>query len=230
MNITETKFYKDFEKNAKNHLVNKDDYEWILAFIKNKSFKYEYNSLLRILNERSYQYSKESYILSSGLKSHEYLDCKQALCWPGNLISIGHLIYHSCYPIVTAIGGLTMGADPIATAVSQYSYVLDSGLLLWFSIRKEPKKYGQNKYIEGYVKKDLDVLIVDDVITTGASTIKAIKIAREHGMNVRQVIGIVDRQESDGLENIKKEVGEDVGVYCLYTLEQIREYNKTGCS
>jgi orotate phosphoribosyltransferase len=105
-----------------------------------------------------------------------------------------------------AIGGLTLGADPIALATSLEAY-RQGRELLPLVVRKEPKGHGTARYIEGHAAKVKRVIAVDDVITTGGSTIKAIERMREAGMDVVAAAVIIDRQESDGRKNI-----EDLGV------------------
>jgi orotate phosphoribosyltransferase len=99
---------------------------------------------------------------------------------------------------------MTMGADPIATAVSLTSY-LEGRPLPAFIIRKEPKKHGRGLWIEGIsnLPEGVSVAIVEDVVTTGGSTIKAIERAQEEGLKVVQVLALVDREEG-GKENLKK--------------------------
>ena len=101
-----------------------------------------------------------------------------------------------------AIGGLTLGADPIAYAVAMHSYEAGEPIEA-FVIRKEPKGHGLKLPIEGNVKSGDRVIIIDDVVTTGGSTIKAINVARENGMIVDAVIVLVDRCEHNGRQNIE---------------------------
>ena len=95
---------------------------------------------------------------------------------------------------VKAIGGLTLGADPVAGAVAYASFIKKKPLEA-FVVRKEPKKHGTMQWIEGNVKKGDKVLITEDVITTGSSTIEAIKKAKASGLKVKGVVVLIDRQE-----------------------------------
>lgn len=95
-----------------------------------------------------------------------------------------------------------MGADPIASAVARYSYDMQYPIEA-FAIRKEPKEHGLGLQIEGNVKEGDHVIIVDDVVTTGGSTIKAIQIAQSHGLLIDAVIILVDRCEFNGRQNIE---------------------------
>jgi orotate phosphoribosyltransferase len=122
---------------------------------------------------------------------------------------------------VVAIGGLTMGSDPIAMATSQAS-AGTSHPVRWFSVRKEAKGHGQKKLVEGSVEPGEPVAVVDDVCTSGASTVKAIEAARELGLKVTQVIVLVDREQSDGMANIQKAAGDGVPVMAIFTKSEVK--------
>ena len=94
----------------------------------------------------------------------------------------------------SAIGGLTMGADPISCSVAFASHINKSDIGS-FAIRKERKEHGMQKQVEGDVKQGDRVVIIDDVITTGGSTVKAIEAARREGLDIVKVIVLVDREE-----------------------------------
>jgi orotate phosphoribosyltransferase len=109
-----------------------------------------------------------------------------------------------------------MGADPIAVSTALTSYLVDkSNQIAAFMVRKEPKEHGLGLQIEGDVRAHSDVIIVDDVITTGASTIKAINAARKHNLHVMAVIVLVDRCEEHGKERIEKK---GVKVHAIFTV------------
>ena len=153
--------------------------------------------LLALLRELSY--AEREVVLASGLRSNFYIDCKQtALTAEGHyLIAVlTHDLLMRVAPEVRAIGGLTMGADPIASAVATYSFAIGHPLDAFY-IRKEPKGHGTQSWIEGdrRVPPGTPVAIVEDVCTTGGSTLKAIERARLHGLEVRHVVTLVDRQE-----------------------------------
>jgi orotate phosphoribosyltransferase len=122
---------------------------------------------------------------------------------------------------VDAIGGLTLGADPIAAAVS-YTAFLNKKPVNAFVVRKEQKDHGLKKLVEGDVQAGSRVAIVDDVITTGGSTIKAITAARAEGLEVAQVIVLVDREEG-GKEEIEKYIS---AVKPLYTKTELLDAYK----
>ena len=140
---------------------------------------------------------------ASGKKSNLYIDCRKTTKNARGAYLIGNIIYDKISKLdVDAIGGLTMGADPVADAVA-YTSVLKGKLINSFSVRKKAKEHGLKRVIEGDVKNGDRVVIVDDVATTGQSTIEAIENARAGGLHVVKVIILVDRQEG-GRENILK--------------------------
>lgn len=176
--------------------------------------------LLDLLAKEAYQYDpSEGFILSSGEKSAEYIDCKSALSLPEAMQATGALIHPLLDRRVRAIGGLTMGADPIAHAVCQYS-ATQFDKVRWFTVRKEPKKHGRMREVEGGVPMGTNVVVVDDVVTTGGSTIDAIRRCHISGYTVLQVIVLVDRQQG-GLDKIKAEVPPTVPVAAIFTKEEI---------
>jgi len=150
--------------------------------------------LLEILREKSYE--EREVTLTSGLKSTFYVDGKQTTLDPEGAYLVGRVIYRMVKDKVQAIGGPTLGADPIVTSVAVASFI-DGTPITAFIIRKEPKKHGKGLWIEGdkALEPGTNVAIVEDVVTTGGSLLKAIKIAEDHGLNVVQTIVLVDRQE-----------------------------------
>jgi len=148
-------------------------------------------------------YEKRKVILSSGRESDFYIDTKQASLSAEGHFLIGRLglaEIRARFPAAQAVGGMTMGADPIASAISLTSFLESSSRaapLPSFYVRKEPKGHGTNQWVEG--KKGLPagarVAVVEDVVTTGASTLKAIERCRLEGLEVLGVLALVDRQE-----------------------------------
>src|SRR5581483_349354 len=137
------------------------------------------------------------------------IDCKQAVLTAEGHYCVGTVICDilaNAAPEVRAVGGLTMGADPIASAVAAISFTLGRPIDAFY-IRKEPKGHGTQKWVEGdkRVRPGTPVAIVEDVCTTGGSTLKAIERARLHGLEVHRVITLVDREEG-GREAVEKEV------------------------
>ncbi len=182
-------------------------------------------TLLELLVTLAYDHSPGAYVLASGKKSDEYLDCKMALSHAEALPALGRLVLSQIDPRAVAVGGLTMGADPIAISTAQVS--AGGRNLRWFSARKEPKKHGRRKLIEGDVSSG-PVVVVDDVVTTGGSTIDAIRKARSDGLDVVQVLVLVDREEEGGLDRIRAEAGKGVAVTAVFNKSEIRaEWERT---
>ena len=161
--------------------------------------------LLQIIREKSYE--KKEVTLASGKKSDFYIDCRQTTLHPEGEYLVGKILYDMVKGLsskVKAVGGPTMGADPIATAISVISH-LEGNPLPAFIVRKEPKKHGLGQWIEG--KKNLEnganVAIVEDVVTTGGSSLQAVKMAEEEGLKVVAVLAMVDREEG-GSEKIRE--------------------------
>jgi orotate phosphoribosyltransferase len=175
--------------------------------------------LLDLLAIHAYQYSPEDFLLASGKRSNEYFDCKMALSRPQAMAVLGAVIHGRLYRDVVAVGGLTMGSDPIANSTCQYSATTDHPVS-WFSVRKDAKEHGRKKLIEGNVREGDFVAVVDDVVTTGASTVQAIQACRRQGLVVRQVLVLVDRQQDEGLRNIGVEA--DCEVQPIFTKSQIK--------
>jgi orotate phosphoribosyltransferase len=152
--------------------------------------------LLTLLRERSFQ--EREVVLSSGLTSNFYIDCKQVSLDAEGASLIGELFHQlvdHLAPTAVAVGGLTVGADPLATATSLSSFLAGRPRAA-FIVRKEPKGHGTNQWIESTrLAPGSEVVILEDVITTGASTIKAIERANLSGLKVVHAIGLVDRLE-----------------------------------
>ncbi len=162
--------------------------------------------LLELL--RTLAYEQREVTLSSGQKSNFYIDCKQAVLGAEGHFLVGWLfgaILRERAPQVEAVGGLTLGADPLASAVSTVSY-LGNWPLQAFYVRKEAKGHGTGQWIEGAkgLRPGMPVAILEDVVTTGGSALKAINRAREFGLEVALVVGLVDREEG-GREALERE-------------------------
>lgn len=180
--------------------------------------------LIRILIEtKAFQYSQTPiFTLVSGAKSSFYVDCRAALSYPEAREVVGDLMLDrlgSGSP-VDAVGGLLIGAFPIAIALSDAAYRRKSPLLRVFVVRKEPKEHGLKKLIEGAVSPGDKVVIVDDVITSGKSTIEAIRKSREFGLTVTRAIAIIDREEQGGRKAVE---AEGVTLDTLCTLGDLKQ-------
>jgi len=162
--------------------------------------------LIRILCEKSFQYSEEpNFKLVSGRKSRFYVNCKPTTLSPRGIYLVGHLVFQAIKDLnVAGVGGLTFGADPIAVAAA-FASELNRQPIHAFSIRKTRKDHGIVRWIEGNLKPGDRVAVIDDVATTGGSTVKAIERAKSEGMNVVKAVILVDRQEG-GLDNIRQHV------------------------
>ncbi len=165
--------------------------------------------LVDLICRKSFKYSEEPvFKLVSGRMSNFYVNCKPVTLSPRGMFLAGHLVFDEIKDLnVAGVGGLTFGADPIAVATAFASELKEKPVNA-FSIRKTMKDHGIIRWIEGDLAKGDRVVIIDDVATTGGSTIKAIERARSEGMEVIKAVILVDRQEG-GVENIKKHV-EDV--------------------
>ncbi len=156
--------------------------------------------LLRLLAHKSFKLG--DFKLSSGASSDYYIDCRTTTLDARGAQLTGQVFLDEIRQRgwkAQAVGGLTMGADPIVVAVS-----VVSGELSGFLVRKAEKQHGTGQRIEGFRQKAAKVVIVDDVCTTGASTVQAIEAAREFGFEVVGAMCLVERQEAGGRINIEK--------------------------
>jgi len=155
----------------------------------------EEERLIRLLAERSTK--RGQFTLASGRQSNYYIDARLTTMSPEGLSLIGRLALSTRQQSgweVDAIGGLTLGADPISYAIS-YASAQTSHPLRAFTVRKEAKTHGTGKMIEGPFKKNDRVAVVEDVITTGGSTLRAIEAVRAQNGTVAGVLALVDREE-----------------------------------
>jgi len=152
--------------------------------------------LIELLLLHSFQVRENPpFILASGGTSPYYLNCKPVTLMAEGMAVIGALGYEALKPFgLAAVGGLTLGADPIANAIAMHSHARSHSLNA-FVVRKEPKKHGTEQWLEGELAPQSRVAVVDDVITTGGSTIKAIERIRAAGHTVEHALVLVDREE-----------------------------------
>ena len=164
--------------------------------------------LIDLLCRKSFKYSSEpTFKLVSGQLSHFYVNCKPTTLSARGMYLAGHLIFDEIRDSeVSGVGGLTFGADPLAVATA-FASEMNGQAIDAFSIRKTQKDHGIVRWIEGDVRPGQRVVIIDDVATTGGSTIKAIDRARTEGLEVVKSVIFVDRQEG-GLENIREHVAD----------------------
>ncbi len=151
--------------------------------------------LAKILFEKSYL--EGDFTLTSGRKSDYYFDCRQSSLNPAGAFLIGSLFFEMLKPFQPkAVAGMTMGADPLVTATSVVAYT--NGLHLpALIVRKEPKGHGTGRSIEGLANVTVgdSVIMLEDVISTGGSVIKACELVRSAGFKVDKVFCILNRQE-----------------------------------
>ena len=156
--------------------------------------------LLRLLAYKSFRLGE--FKLSSGGTSDYYIDCRTTTLDARGSQLTGQVFLEEIRQRgwrPQAIGGLTMGADPVVVAVA-----VTSGDIHGFLVRKAEKQHGTGQRIEGFREKGARVVIVDDVCTTGASTVQAIEVAREFGFEIAGVMCLVEREEAKGRPNVQK--------------------------
>jgi orotate phosphoribosyltransferase len=175
-----------------------------------------------IIIARSFKYSDNPpFTLASGKKSNYYFNCKPTTLDPEGMNLIGTLLFNLLKDSeITAAGGLTLGADPIANALSVISYQKGKPIKS-FIVRKDAKDHGTKSSIEGNIRPGEKVVIIDDVITTGGSTIIAIEQAHEAGLIVDRVITLIDREEG-GRENILKHIDHVESVFTRTEIMALR--------
>lgn len=172
--------------------------------------------LIGLLRRRAYR--EGDFVLSSGRHSDFYLDAKQVTYHPDGAPLVGAAVLDIIAPYgVDAVGGLTMGADAIVTSVV-YASRQAARPIPGFVVRKEAKGHGTQKWVEGVLPPNARVAIVDDVITSGQSALRAVEAVKSAGGSVVVVVTLVDREEG-GRERIEAE-GLDFRPVC--TLSEIR--------
>src|ERR1700722_1201607 len=176
------------------------------------------SDLLRLLAFQSFRLGQ--FKLSSGGTSDYYIDCRTTTLDARGARLTGEVFFDEIRERgwkAQAIGGLTMGADPIVVAVSVVSGELDG-----FLVRKAEKQHGTGQRIEGFRDKGARVVIVDDVCTTGASTVQAIAAAREYGFEVVGVICLVEREEAKGRPHVE-EAAAPAPFVSIFTASDVRK-------
>jgi orotate phosphoribosyltransferase len=174
--------------------------------------------LLRMLASKSFRLGQ--FKLSSGANSDYYVDCRTTTLSAKGSRLTGQVFLDEIRARrwkAKAIGGLTLGADPIVVAVT-----VTSGELNGFLVRKAEKQHGTGQRIEGFQEKGAPVVIVDDVCTSGASTIQAIEAARDFGFEVAGVMCLVERQEAGGRPSVEKAAAPAQFV-SIYTANDVRK-------
>lgn len=174
-------------------------------------------TLIALLHERSVRHG--DFVLASGQRSSYYIDCRPTTMSASGQRVIGRLGLAAIRAAgwqPQAVGGLTMGADPVAYAIASASAELDRPIDA-FSVRKAAKDHGTGRRIEGNFEAGMPVVIIEDVITTGGSALSAIEAVRAEGGNVVGVLAVLDRQ-SGGKEKIE---ASGVPVVALVTASEL---------
>ena len=173
------------------------------------------DELLELLKKDAYR--KGEFTLSSGKTSEHYVNCKPVIL-NGRGLTLTSLMMLKEIP-TRVVAGLTLGADPLVSGVAVCA-ALDGRMIDALIVRKEPKGHGTESQIEGPLPpKETKVTVLEDVVTTGGSSIKAVNVLRDAGYTVECVVTIIDRQE--GGEDAMKEAG--LQLKSLFTLEDFNE-------
>ena len=187
---------------------------------KDEMFRMFRDRLLKDLQTDAYR--KGDYTLSSGRKTDHYVNCKPVTLSGEGSILIGTLLLDLVEDETLAVAGLTLGADPLVTSVAMTSWLdqtkrtkLDALI-----IRKEAKDHGTTSQIEGRLPvQGCKICVLEDVVTTGESAMKAVRVLREAGYKVEQVLSIVDRQENDEADDLFEK--ENIEFVSLFNLDDI---------
>lgn len=159
----------------------------------------KYKILFEFMKQFVYSYSEAPFTLASGKQSHHYFNCKELVFFPERLSILSDFFVNEFIPQnigleFESIGGLTLGADPITYSIA-LEYHKNKKNVYPLVVRKEAKDHGTKKLIEGAFTKVKNCLVIDDVITTGGSTLKAVQALRNSGIIVQHGICILDREE-----------------------------------
>jgi orotate phosphoribosyltransferase len=178
--------------------------------------------LVALLLERSFRVG--DFVLSSGARSRFYIDCRTTTTHAEGQAVVGRLglaAVRGAGLRPDAIGGLTMGADPVAYAIAHASWIAGDAVNA-FTVRKEPKAHGTGKRVEGCFAAGMRVVVVEDVITTGGSALKAIEAVEAEGGEVIAVLSLVDREEG-GREAIE---ARGYPVHALVGVGELLEFSR----
>jgi orotate phosphoribosyltransferase len=174
--------------------------------------------LLKMLAQKSFRLG--DFKLSSGSSSDYYVDCRTTTLDARGAQLTGQVFLEEIREQgweADAIGGLTMGADPIVVAVA-----VTSGTMHGFLVRKTEKQHGTGRRIEGFSEPGARAVIVDDVCTTGSSTVQAIEAAREFGFEVIGVMCLVERQDAHGRPDVEKAAA-PAPFISIFTANEVRK-------
>lgn len=181
---------------------------------------------LKVLRDRllellcSFAYREGDFVLSSGQKSSYYINCKPVTLHPEGALATGRLLLSMLSADVDAVAGLTLGADPIVTAVSVVSALGDRPIPALI-VRKEAKGHGTMAYIEGpTLSEGAKVVVLEDVVTTGKSAMQAVERLRGAGYKVDRILSLIDREQ--GGAEFYRSVGLDFEA--VFTIKDIQEW------
>ena len=174
--------------------------------------------LLRLVVRLSYfQEPGRQFRLASGRTSDYYIECALTTTNPAAIPLIGALVHARLPTAAVAVGGPTMGADPIAAAVAYYS-AGTARPLSWFSVRKAAKEHGARRWLEGSAARGDGVVVVEDVITSGGSLIDAVRKCGDEGLRVLAAVVLVDREEDGGRARVEEALATvEARFYALFT-------------
>jgi orotate phosphoribosyltransferase len=165
-----------------------------------------------------YAYVEGDFVLSSGAKSSYYINCKQVTLRAEGALALGRLLFQLLPEDTAAVAGLTLGADPMVSSVSLVS-AFSSNPIPALIIRKQPKGYGTQAYIEGpSLKLGSKVVVLEDVVTTGGSALTAVERLQAAGYQVTQILALVDREQGG------KELYRSKGIefQALFSIQEIQ--------
>ncbi|MEP6516947.1 orotate phosphoribosyltransferase [Microcoleus vaginatus] len=181
---------------------------------------------LKVLRDRlldllcEFAYREGDFVLSSGQKSSYYINCKPVTLHAEGALATGRLLLSMLSSDVQAVGGLTLGADPIVTAVSVVSALGDRPIPALI-VRKETKGHGTMAYIEGpLLPEGTNVAVLEDVVTTGKSAMQAVERLRAAGYKVDRVLSLIDREQGGG--ELYRKAGLDF--QAIFTIQDLKEW------
>ena len=184
----------------------------------NASFQELSQNLLSLLTKFAYQ--EGDFTLSSGVKSSYYINCKQVTLRADGALIIGRLLFSLLPEDTQAVAGLTLGADPMVSAVSVVSAYCNKPIPALI-IRKEPKGHGTKAYIEGpTLATGAKIVVLEDVVTTGRSAMLAVERLQAAGYQVEQIMALVDREQGG------KELYQSKGLkfQSLFSIQELQKY------
>ena len=168
-----------------------------------------------------YAYVEGDFVLSSGAKSTYYINCKQVTLRAEGALALGRLLFQLLPKDTAAVAGLTLGADPMVSAVSVVS-AWENDPLPALIIRKEPKGHGTKAYIEGpSLTENSKVVVLEDVVTTGSSALTAVERLQDAGYVVTQILALVDREQGGG----ELYQSQEIKFQALFSIKEIQQYS-----